>query len=66
LVSPQGHRTIDPPAGTFGNGEIYVPGRSNIVYVAPALVAHYVEKHDYLPPAEFIDALMAFDDTASA
>jgi hypothetical protein len=51
-----------PPPGTFGNGEIRVRGvgtKSNITYVAPTLVHHYVVEHHYLPPQEFIDAVNA-------
>jgi len=40
-----------------GNGEIHVQGKDGVVYKAPVLVAHYVEVHKYLPPAEFIAAL---------
>ena len=44
-----------------GNGEIRVPAlQGDIVYVAPQLVAHYVEAHNYLPPPEFIEAAMVF------
>jgi hypothetical protein len=64
-VTANGLRKVDPLPGSAGNGEIYVPGRDNVVYVAPALVAHYVQAHYYLPPAEFIHALMAFDDSSS-
>jgi hypothetical protein len=30
------------------------------VYVAPQLLAHYVEAHNYLPPSEFVEAVEAF------
>jgi len=44
-----------------GNGEIHVPAaQGNIVYVAPQLVAHYVEEHCYLPPNEFVEAVLAY------
>ena len=45
--------------GSLGNGEIRVPGLGGVVYAAPVLIAHYVEVHHYLPPAEFVDAVMA-------
>ncbi len=32
-----------------------------IVYVAPQLVAHYVEVHRYLPPAAFVEAVLVFE-----
>lgn len=45
-----------------GNGEIRVPAiEGDVVYVAPQLVAHYVEAHRYLPPAEFVGAIVAFE-----
>ena len=44
-----------------GNGEIRVPAlQGDIVYVAPQLVAHYVEAHNYLPPPEFIESVEVF------
>jgi hypothetical protein len=30
-----------------------------VLYVAPAMVLHYVERHAYCPPAEFIDAVVS-------
>lgn len=39
------------------NGEIWVSG-SDVIYVAPAMVYHYVTEHGYRPPDEFIDAVM--------
>jgi hypothetical protein len=30
-----------------------------ILYVCPAMITHYVEAHGYLPPAEFVAALLA-------
>jgi len=46
---------------TEGNGEIRVPAmEADIVYVAPQLVAHYVEVHRYLRAAAFVEAVLAF------
>jgi hypothetical protein len=45
--------------GAQGNGEIHVAAPDGNIYVAPALVVHYVECHNYLPPQEFIDAVLA-------
>lgn len=42
----------------IGSGEIRVPGRKGITYAAPAMIVHYVEMHSYLPPEEFIDAVL--------
>lgn len=41
----------------YGNGELIVPA-AKVCYVAPVLLAHYVEAHHYLPPTEFIEALL--------
>jgi hypothetical protein len=39
------------------SGNIGVPAE-NLLYVAPEMVAHYVDLHGYLPPPEFIEAVM--------
>ena len=41
-----------------GAQNIWIPSRDK-VYVAPDLIVHYVETHRYLPPDEFIQAVMA-------
>lgn len=43
----------DIASGTFG-----VPAGERIYY-CPEMIAHYVADHGYLPPAEFIAAVMA-------
>ena len=52
VVDSTGRRVISPPGDTMGNGEIRVVGSTGVVYVAPVLVAHYVEAHNYRPPDE--------------
>lgn len=42
----------------WGTGEIRVRGADGTVYVAPTLIAHYVDAHRYLPPPAFIDAVL--------
>jgi hypothetical protein len=44
-----------------GSAEIRVPGQGR-VYAAPELVYHYVAVHDYLPPEEFIEAVLQCDE----
>lgn len=39
-------------AGNFG-----VPA-GPVLYIAPAMIAHYVERHGYRPPAAFVTAVM--------
>lgn len=41
----------------LGNGEVHVASFDR-VYVAPTLIYHYVSAHLYLPPGEFIDAVL--------
>jgi hypothetical protein len=41
-----------------GNGEVRVRVASGVIYAAPALIWHYVAEHQYLPPQEFIDAVL--------
>ncbi|MFV2117069.1 hypothetical protein ACE14D_00860 [Streptomyces sp. Act-28] len=51
-----GHRRA-----SAGTGEIRVPGAPGTAYAAPCLIGHYVLNHSYLPPREFVDAVLAFD-----
>ena len=42
-----------------GNGSIVVVSpTSEITYEAPALIHHYVTEHNYLPPQDFITAVL--------
>lgn len=43
---------------SVGSGVLVVPGDGAVYYITPTLVAHYVDAHDYNPPAEFRDAVM--------
>ena len=43
---------------TLGSAEIRVLGGGGKVYAAPNLIYHYVAKHKYRPPEEFIEAVM--------
>lgn len=56
-ITPGGLKVLESPPGTNGNGEIRVRGKNGVTYVAPVLIHHYVTRHGYLPPAEFIDAV---------
>lgn len=44
-----------------GNGEIRVR-KNGKWYAAPKLIGHYVTAHNYLPPEEFIAAVLAPDE----
>jgi hypothetical protein len=39
------------------SGNVGIPA-AGVLYVAPEMVSHYVERHGYLPPQEFIDAVL--------
>jgi hypothetical protein len=42
----------------MGNGEIHVSaGGIYWTYSAPTLIYHYILRHQYLPPKEFLDAV---------
>ena len=49
----------DVPRGFvwLGMGELHVVGTDGVTYSAPSLVIHYITRHGYQPPAEFIDAV---------
>ncbi|MCZ7685110.1 MAG: hypothetical protein M5U28_42600 [Sandaracinaceae bacterium] len=40
----------------MGHANLFVPA-ADMVFVAPSLVAHYVDAHRYAPPVEFLDAV---------
>ena len=41
-----------------GNGEIHVKGSEGVMFVAPVLLVHYVAEHNYLPPEQFVSAVL--------
>ena len=47
----------------LGMSEFWVPGKGEIIYVAPSLIYHYIVSHKYKPPQEFIDAVLQIDFT---
>ena len=47
-----------------GSDNVWIPTPS-LKYVAPELTIHYIEAHCYLPPQEFISAVMACPPQAS-
>lgn len=42
----------------LGNGEIHVTGDDGVVYAAPTLIVHYIDRHGYSPPEQFLKALV--------
>jgi hypothetical protein len=47
-----------------GAANIFFPHRGKI-YVAPDLIVHYIAAHHYLPPDDFVEAVMACPDMKS-
>jgi hypothetical protein len=45
-----------------GNGEIHITGEAGEIFVAPMMIAHYVEAHEYRPPDRFIAAVERHPD----
>ncbi|MBM4073696.1 MAG: hypothetical protein FJ271_32960 [Planctomycetes bacterium] len=45
----------------LGFGEIRVRHQGGKVFAAPTLIYHYVADHQYLPPREFIEAVLLGD-----
>jgi hypothetical protein len=41
----------------FGANNLFVPGEG-LIYVAPSMIAHYIDAHAYDPPALFWEAVM--------
>jgi YqeY-like protein len=52
--SPTGN-VYDPE--TLGHGYIGIPS-GNVLFIAPQLLPHYIEKHEYAPPVEFVTAVL--------
>jgi hypothetical protein len=46
----------------LGASEVWIPA-DGTYYASPSMVLHYIEKHDYCPPRQYIDAVTAFDMT---
>jgi hypothetical protein len=49
--------TVDGQSITLGDGEIRVSGSGGVVFAAPTLICHYIQKHGYRPPEEFLIAV---------
>lgn len=42
----------------LGSAQIRVFGQNDIIYAAPDMIYHYVVRHQYCPPTEFIQAVL--------
>ena len=47
----------DYTVSSVSNCELFVPG-DGVIYVAPISIAHYIDAHEYSPPAEFCEAVL--------
>jgi hypothetical protein len=48
----------------FAASNLFVPGKG-CIYVAPSMIAHYIDKHRYEPPSEFWQAVLDCPDMQS-
>jgi hypothetical protein len=48
-----------------GVANLFIPGEG-VLYVAPELIVHYVDAHEYAPPIEFQRAVLACPPMRSA
>jgi len=53
--------TLHRAAGACSSAVIRVVGHDGRVYHSPAMICHYVAKHGYQPPEDFIRAVMETD-----
>ena len=51
--------------GAKGVKNLFIPG-PGFIYVAPELILHYMDTHDYQPPPEFCQAVLACPPVTSA
>ena len=57
IMLTRGHHSCGLCNGFNGNGEVWIPGDDGRVYASPAMIAHYVKAHRYLPPPAFLEAV---------
>jgi hypothetical protein len=46
-------------------GDVAIPF-GDVLFVAPTMIVHYVEAHRYLPPADFVTAVLVCPDPSTA
>ena len=65
VISPGVHFCDLGGCGRTGGAHYVIIPAATCVYVAPALVVHYVEHHRYAPPPEFVAAILACPEQSS-
>jgi hypothetical protein len=58
--APPSRRLVAGEYRILGMNPRFVPGKRRL-YVFPSLMLHYIEQHDYLPPAPFLRAIRCTD-----
>ena len=58
LNPSKGSHACDFCGKAWGGGAFVFEGPSRS-YFCPEMITHYVDEHDYLPPAEFVEAVMS-------
>jgi hypothetical protein len=43
----------------LGSAELWVPGPPGTIFAAPDLILHYITKHSYHPPDQFVAAVLS-------
>ncbi len=56
--------TLDNVTVQLGISNIFIPYGEQL-FVAPSLIVHYIDAHEYSPPAEFCDAVLACPEMRS-
>jgi hypothetical protein len=51
---------VRAPFGDYvtGHGEAHIAGPDGVRFASPDMIAHYVQIHEYLPPADFVQAVL--------
>ncbi|MFG1496799.1 hypothetical protein ABMA57_09210 [Saccharospirillum sp. HFRX-1] len=45
----------------LGAANLLIPYAQNTYFIAPTMVGHYISYHNYMPPEEFISAVLCVD-----
>ena len=59
-----GRFDLDHVTAILGASNLFVPTNDRL-FVAPSLILHYIDAHDYSPPPAFCDAVIACPEMRS-
>jgi hypothetical protein len=45
----------------LGSSEVWIPDGAEGYFASPSMIIHYITKHKYLPPEEFLKSIEMFD-----